>query len=913
MHKKPPLLLIVFIIGVPAVLTLAMLWPQIQQRVQETRDEETTKQPVDDKDAESTTSNQNSDRVVAEDNAAADDMRPATLEQPSAFEKSADASRKQFDLAKASYDRVAQSADSELLQRFGSEVWSEIQALVALAEKLPQPLAAAEKYSKAETLLRELSTDLPTRKLLFELTELKSQKQYLPFLTKLTASSDSTPTIRERLAPFWLEVSGWDAETWLTVIRRECLDLSPDDGGFADVYHALADFHRDTGSSQAAIEAEEIAWENALRMTNATRAAQSALRAMQRLPATTTPSSVRSDRFEKTKTFVREVADTSDRMELLAELACLPNQTDASNLLNEIQNVSQASRINLRLYWPAIYRCKVLAETQSPSDLFDVCVSIPKYNGRIGFDPFAANTMGYAYAATAAARTNDQSSFWKAMLLAEAQQLDDSGTELRTQRACAALGAADLRQKNFGRVVFTAMNLREPAMQPKLLFPVMIESGEDVPEQVAISLIQRYGDADLGCVAVAKYLPSLMARFESEAEAISWILKLSVRSVRIAAMIGYARHRVAPKMSGQIQHNPPAQIDVTDSRSLLELADSEAALLQVPMDRAWAQLWIAACWHILDQPASYAGALTKSDDALALAWRTHWDRIEENDRRSHYRNNRERDLELSRIIDFYATLAELQAYFLKDPSRAIENVINAARASQPLNDGNGGLKMRLWIISEAIHRDCGIPPGTLESVFVPPNDYHRLLLASRQQDLSSLVSYLKRIETQGIGKGYEAPDYLARAYAELAMLSAKTGDIETYRSARRKSAGIITSKGSVDSIFLPLHEADSYAGEFALAINRKRNLGPLTLYGTPGRTSSALCTQLSLASRTADAINELPSTSEPFYRLQAMHAIAAARSKSTPSDQLIRWQNEQSEELDRIAILCGLACRKPIP
>lgn len=910
MRKTPPLTLILFVIGVPAVLTLVMLWPQIQKRFQETRNEETTKQPVDDKEADSTITNHETDRI--EDNAAADDMQPAAVEQPSAFEKSAAANREQFDLAKASYNRVAQSADSELLRRLGSEEWNEIQTLVALAEKLPQPLTAAEKYSEAETLLHELSTDLPTRKLLFELTELKSQKQYLPFLTKLTASTDSMPTLRERLAPFWSDVSGWDTETWLAVIRRECLELSPDDGGFADVYHALADFHRDTGTNQAAIEAEEIAWENALRMTNATRAAQSALRAMQRLPATT-PSSVRSDRFEKTKTFVREVADTSERMELLAELACLPNQTDASNLLNEIQNVSHASRINLRLYWPAIYRCKVLAETRSPSDVFDVCVSIPKYNGRIGFDPFAANTMGYAYAATAAARTKDQSNFWKAMLLAEAQQLDDSGTELRTQRACAALGAADLRQKNFGRVVYTAMNLREPAMRPKLLFPVMIESGEDVPEQVAISLIQRYGDADLGCVAVAKYLPALMPRFESDTEAISWILNLRARNIRIAAMIGFARHRVAPKNSDQLHPNPHAQIDVTDPRSLLEIADSETAILQVPLDRAWAQLWIAACWHSLDQPASYASALTKSDDALTLAWRTHWDRIEGNDPRSHYRNDRERDRELGRIIDFYATLAELQAYVLKDPRRAIENVINAARSSQPLNDGNGRLKMRLWMISEAIHRDCGLPPGTLESVFVPPNDYHRLLLASQLQDLSSLVSYLKRIETQGIGKGYEAPDYLARAYAELAMLSAKTGDIETYRSARRKSAGIITSKGSVDSIFLPLHEADSYAGEFALAINRKRNLGPLTLYGTPGRTSSALCTQLSLASRTSDAINELPSTSEPFYRLQAMHAIAAARSKSTPSDQCIRWQNEQSEELDRIAILCGLACRKPIP
>ena len=910
MRKTPPVLLLLIVIGVPCVIVLVMLWPKIQERIVDNReiDGQERINQLDDDQSEKAEPDTDDDET--------DGTNPATpmkqvAVQPSAVEQAVAANREKLQAAKTSYERLVQATDSDLLQTYGSDEWRDVQALASQASQLSQPLSAVAKYSEAETLLRELRADLPNRQLIGELTELQSRSQPLSFLSKLADISNSRPAMRGRLAPFWAEVSTWDTQKWLTLIQRECEEVSPKDGGYADVYHALADFHRDAGREQAALDAEQTAWGNALRMTDARRAAESAIRSLLRLPDST-PSSTRASRIEEATNLARDVADTHDRMKLLAEVASLSPQPQAESLLKEIHQLAVASRIDLRLYWPQIYKCRVLAEIRSPSDVFEVCKSIPKYNGRIGFDPFAANTMSYAHAASAAARTDQPSDFWKAMLLAEAQQLDSTGIELRDQRACAVLASADLRQGNFRRATFSAMNLHEHSLRPPLLFPVMKDAPQYVPAFVAKPLITLHGSNDLGCVAVAAYLPTLAADFDSESELVSWILGHKMKSVRTASMIGFARHKVSPLATDQPQRIQPPTLDVTNARRLLETAEAEAKVLQEPLERAWAYLWVAACWSRLDQPASYSTALTRFDDAVYSAWKSHWRNSEDDRGAGRYRSNRQRDQQLKQLIECYCIAAELQAFVLDDPRRAIENVINAARASQPLNDANSNLKIRLWMIAEAIHRDCGVPFGTLESVHLPPNNYYRMLLAARQQDHNAVTAMVRKIETQGPGTKYKAPDYLARAYAELAISSAKNDDLATYRSARRKAAGIVNSQGADDSIMLPLYEADALAGEFALAMSRDRHYTPLPLYGTSGRTTAVLCCQLSRASRTDDAIEHLPSTSQPFYRLQAMHAAAAARSNSTPSEQLVRWLNEQTEQLDRIAVLCGLAYRKPI-
>lgn len=918
MRKSPSAFLLLLVIGVPAAIVLVMLWPQIMNRIAADRENDAPEVVNQSEFVGQSENDESSETELQKDDADTERVVPAVTQQqqqaaapPSAVEQAVAANREKLQAARISYERLLQTIDSNVLQAYGSQQWRDVQALVSQAQQLPQPLAAAGKYAEAEASLGELKADLPNRQLLADLAKLRAQ-QPMPFLTRLAEASTSQPAMHERLAPFWADVLKWDTQKWLAVVQRECENLSPGDGGFSDIYRALADFHRQSGNEQQANDAEQTAWDNALRMTNAKRAAESALRSLQRLTGST-PASARASRIEEATKLVHDVADIHDRIRLLAEVASISPQPQAQSILEEIHTLAVNSRIDLRSYWPAIYRCRVLAETHPPSDVFAACKSIPKYNGMIGYDPFPANTMAYAHAASAAARTNQQSNFWKAMLLAEAQQLDSTGVDLRDQRACAVLASADLRQANFRRVVFSAMNLRDGTLRPPLLFPVMTDAPQNIPWSVAEPLIRRHGTDDLGCVAVAAYLPTLAGSFESEPELMSWILGLKAGSVRTAALIGFTRHRSSPQAAipPGLAQQPP--LNMSDPRSLLENARADAAFLQLPLERAWAHLWIAACWNRLNQPATYADALAQFDDAMYAVWTSHWrNNDDDGGGTSSYRKNQQRDRQLNDIIECYCTAAELQAFVLNDPRRSIENIINAARTSQPLNDDNANLKIRLWMISETIQRDCDIPGGTLDSVILPPNDYYRMLLAARRNDLGEVTGLIQKIETGELGPDYRAPDFLARAYAELAILFAKNGDTEAYRSLRRKAAGIITTRGAVDSLFLPLHEADAFAGEFALAMNRKPNYSRLPLYGTSGRTASALCCQLSLASRTDDALKQLPSTSEPFYRLQAMHAVAASRSGSIDSEQLLRWLEEQTEPLDRIAILCGLAYRKPM-
>ena len=318
MRKTPPVSLLLLVIGVPALFVLMMLWPQIQNHIHNVAEKNDNRQP-NEPDVDSSVKN----KVVDEQfeiarSVPVEPIRSNT--QPSLVEKAVAENREKLQAAKNSYERIVESTDSELLQKYGLEQWRRVQSLVALANQLPQPLAASAKYKEAEALLRNLKADLPNRQLLTKLTELQAQGEQLSFLTKLSEVSSSQPTMREQLVPFWRNVLSWDTQKWLAIIRRESEDLSPDDGGFSDVYNALADFHRKSGSEQAAHDAEQTAWDNALRMTNPTRAAQSGIRSLQRLPAST-PSSTRASRVKEVNTIVREVADTHDRMALLGELA----------------------------------------------------------------------------------------------------------------------------------------------------------------------------------------------------------------------------------------------------------------------------------------------------------------------------------------------------------------------------------------------------------------------------------------------------------------------------------------------------------------------------------------------------------------------------------------------------------------
>jgi hypothetical protein len=122
--------------------------------------------------------------------------------------------------------------------------------------------------------------------------------------------------------------------------------------------------------------------------------------------------------------------------------------------------------------------------------------------------------------------------------------------------------------------------------------------------------------------------------------------------------------------------------------------------------------------------------------------------------------------------------------------------------------------------------------------------------------------------------------------------------------------GLIETQKATDSIRLLLMEADALAGELELARQTKRSRERLPLYGTANRPLSTLCVELCRANRLPDAESLLSEIQEPFWRLRAMHAIAAGRLRQHPEDDHLQWADQLDDPFLRVAAYCGLALRE---
>ena len=461
------------------------------------------------------------------------------------------------------------------------------------------------------------------------------------------------------------------------------------------------------------------------------------------------------------------------------------------------------------------------------------------------------------------------------------------------------------------RALMTAMNMSDEKIRARMLLPILAEHPEQTPANIDLNFIQNLGTLDQGCIAISKMFPSFAKQLGGREKAIEWILRMRSKSTKVAALIALARYQLLPNQLKNPTIDSKGKLNPSDFRGLLQNAESDAALIQAPYDRAWAYLWIAFCWNKLDKPASYLAALEKSENAIKSCWERFWKDFTAPRRRGYQRSGvlREQAGDLSRITNYYTTLAEIQAFQLDEPRHAIENVIYAARSTHPLNAKNMEIRGRLWVVTEAIHHACGIRTQTLESAYQGYNatTYYKALLLSNKGNLQGVIDTVNviRSKNQGI-------DYLTRAMAETAIVAAKQGDLTNYRNYRRQAAGNIKSKGAAGSIGLALYQADAFANEFNLAKKAANSRAYLPLFGPSAKVGATLCGQLSLASRTEDALKQLPSTKEPFFRIQAVHSVAACRSKSLPEAQLLEWV-DSLQLLDRVSAICGIAYPEPMP
>ena len=114
-----------------------------------------------------------------------------------------------------------------------------------------------------------------------------------------------------------------------------------------------------------------------------------------------------------------------------------------------------------------------------------------------------------------------------------------------------------------------------------------------------------------------------------------------------------------------------------DARSLVEAAEFSANTIQEPLARAYAQLWIAVCWHRLQKPASYTRACDQLDKELFQVWQGLWrsrppatttiSRAYYADQSAYlfkndYRDQQEFTRRQQGILECYSLLAEAQAH-----------------------------------------------------------------------------------------------------------------------------------------------------------------------------------------------------------------------------------------------------------
>lgn len=827
-------------------------------------------------------------------------------------------SRRKVATAREAFERTIDRTDTTLLTMFGGEEWKRVQEIQQQAELSSQPSISAELWKQADSALAVLVPQLLPRQKASELRRLEQAGDDCAFLAALREATKKYPA---QFDPLWENVATWESRRWFELSQSEIQQMSPADPGFAEVWLAVADHHAMRNDLDASRTAIEQAWANVARMTQAVRAVESAFDGLSRFPQQKDSTSS-SERLRVVASLIGQVSSKLRRAEFQADLAATAHERGDRTLADK--STSEATS-GLNKEYAIAMRCRALVTSASPAQLLELCGEYPQGETSITDDRFPASTMAYAQVGLAAIRANERSAVWHSQWLAEAQQFDVAEYMAANPYARRLVAEVDLRQQKWQRAIITANNLADPSLRALVLYLVMQSAPADVPADIGLDLIKLRPSDRGALIAIAAYLSHHWANEESFTERLEWISQLPQASSRAAAYLALARR--ANSFSGdQPPHgSPKPKPDVTDPRSLLESAESVARTMQDSLSRAYSQLWIAVAWHRLQKPASYAQACERFDKEIFNAWRELWRTRPPAtttisapfypDQKSYlfkdeYRQQQEVIRRQKAIIECSLLMAECQAFHLHDPRRAIETALDTARASHSLPEAKPELRIRLRSIVESCHQECGLPSGLLDSAIDPVNNYLRMILLTTQGHLEPLKKSVQTIETNGPGRRYNLPDCLARGHAEIAKLAARSGNLEDYRAARRRALGLIETQKATDSIRLLLMEADALAGELELARQTKRSRERLPLYDTANRPLSTLCVELCRANRLPDAESLLSEIQEPFWRLRAMHAIAAGRLRQHPEDDHLQWADQLDDPFLRVAAYCGLALRE---
>lgn len=931
-------------LGVIIVVLLWALWPELRRL-----EIATTKQPAPSNTAATgesqtpgSTSNDSYPRTQPSDSqdpnvpVTPDSTRPATtddmptpqsiVQSDLAPSKTKSQLRDEVSAAEQGYQEVFNGIGLPLLEQHGGTEWETTQRLVQAAKTSPHSQERIDAYGQATHILKESIPNIRLR----EAQAMLARNEYGKALEQLRRSNDDFPAHEPTRAAIQNAIT-WPLEAWISLAVAQAEAAAPDDPGFAEIWLGLSSAHELRGDTLAEREAFRRGWEAVERMTNVERAIESAIDLTDRQRLSADPLSLRRHISEVAK-LCSQVAEPIKRAEYYADLAGLARLLDDESLYKELLQRSidsaSASRSSMRSYLPDIHRCRALSWFATPAEILEICSDVPKYNGRIGLDPFPANAMCYGYAAIAAARRADKQGFMRTMFLAETQLACINSNEAENPFARCVLAQADLVARNWRRAVISANNFADPELRASVLYSVLANSPQDVSNESVPPLLGKRGGMRYATTAVAAFVQHQLMTGHEPAELLAWGDELRHDSLRAAAYIGFARfvNLGTPEVPKQLDDTPATATDISgDFRTLMEQAERSAHLVQLPIDRAYCWILIARTWQRMEKPLSYRRACDEVRTACEQQWYSVWRQRPEPRagigdyyyaNHPHYyfdSGNRDREAEMetvSNICDCLVFLAERQAEN-GDANGAMETCLDAARVSQFCSNNVAKLFyfLRMQAVAAQAEDTSKISHHTLElelEMFPMFASYRRCLISAWSHDLPQLQRHAAEFEKDPPRSNRAS--ITARVYAELAVLAAKHKKLELYRTTRRATASLIDRQDAMPELGLMLAEADALAGEFALSEN---GLTKQTMmwYGTADRPRSTLVIKLAEAGRVDDATNHYSRLSQPYWKLRSIQAIAKAKaaSKSDEPDVLAAWIKQLDDPLDRVGADCGLA------
>ncbi|HBE67643.1 MAG TPA: hypothetical protein DDW52_05785 [Planctomycetaceae bacterium] len=801
------------------------------------------------------------------------------------------------------------------LERFGGESWKSIRVLEETANNTEDAGVALESASKAVEQLEELVPELDYLEFR-ESIRGQDARKVLTALIDFHRSHANHP----RLPELEQSLTRLPHKKWLTMAAEELKASPPNDAGFSEGWLPIASAWQLVGNDAEARDAVRQAIEALPRMTLPERVIESTIEICQHESFDTASS---GQLIEDAANMCEQIATKWTRGTYFANLSGLASKLGhpslAAKLLEQaVSPDNMTVKFGLTKKLVLTQQARAASWTAEPESIFEICTDLEK----LSYPKPVYNVNAYGHAAIAAARQNDETQFFRAMLLTENALAPLRVYDYPNYLYAVRLAEANLLHRRWRAAVIVANNIPDPYVRASLLFRIMEHAPQEIRTRNLPDLFKRFADQRYASHACAGHAEHRLRSGESLLSVASWTLSVPLASQRAAAFAGIARTTVAATVSDDhVEDQLHTAINLEDPTSLMEAAERSAHRVQESVDAAFVWLQIARTWNLLGRTQRYRQALSSLDDQLFDAWTVVWENRPPVERAYNGgyidADKRHRDDEkwtVGMIVACHRHLAEMQTD-LGDTRGAMESCLNLANAAGFLDSTATFDNSNFLYLKALLNRLLGatsVGPDAVPLKEHRSHRYTRALMAAWAKDIPGLEAALPELvenSQRRLGSAAEKAQS-ARAYGELAILYAERGNIESYRDARRSAQSLITQRRAGSEMKLLLATADALAGEFALA---ETNLvgGTLGWYGDANRPRRQLAVSLAADGQWEKAMDHARkiSPTQPLYRAEAWAAVAEGRRKtgSETDAELLAWIDSLNSNVDRAAAYCGLA------